>query len=58
VALEMGMIPDATIDEVMNLFLNLGLEYLKDRYSTIMSHRVVRSGGYRLLVPTPGADDP
>ena len=28
-AKEMGMIPDATIHEVMNLLLNLGFEYLK-----------------------------
>jgi hypothetical protein len=26
---EMGMIPDHSIHEVMNLFLNLGFEYLK-----------------------------
>jgi hypothetical protein len=28
-AKEMGMIPEATIHEVMNLLLNLGFEYLK-----------------------------
>jgi hypothetical protein len=28
-ACEMGMIPDHSIHEVMNLFLNLGFEYLK-----------------------------